>query len=38
VAACFVALSDGQSIAGYYTLASASVLLANLLASTGWCA
>lgn len=30
VAACFVALSDGQRIAGYYTLASASLLLADL--------
>ena len=30
VAACFVALADGQRIAGYYTLASASVLLADL--------
>ena len=35
VAACFVALADGQRIAGYYTLASASVLLADLPASTG---
>ncbi len=30
VAACFVALTDGHRIAGYYTLASASVLLADL--------
>ena len=35
VAACFVALPDGQRIAGYYTLASASLLLADLPASTG---
>ncbi len=35
VAACFVALADGQRIAGYYTLASASLLLANLPPSTG---
>ena len=35
VAACFVALADGQRIAGYYTLASASVVLADLPASTG---
>ena len=35
VAACFVALADGQRIAGYYTLASASMLLADLPASTG---
>ncbi|HEX5338299.1 MAG TPA: GNAT family N-acetyltransferase [Gallionella sp.] len=35
VAACFVALADGQSIAGYYTLASASLLLADLPASIG---
>lgn len=34
VAACFVALADGQRIAGYYTLASASVLLADLPAAT----
>lgn len=33
VAACFVALADGQRIAGYYTLASASLLLADLPAS-----
>lgn len=30
VAACFVALTDEQRIAGYYTLASASILLADL--------
>lgn len=30
VAACFVALAGGQGIAGYYTLASASMLLADL--------
>lgn len=35
VAACFVALADEQRIAGYYTLASASLLLADLPASTG---
>ena len=35
VAACFVALVDGQRIAGYYTLASASLLLADLPASIG---
>jgi ribosomal protein S18 acetylase RimI-like enzyme len=35
VAACFVALADGARIAGYYTLASASVLLADLPASIG---
>ena len=35
VAACFVASADGQHIAGYYTLASASVLLADLPASIG---
>lgn len=35
VAACFVALADGQRIAGYYTLASASMLLADLPAGTG---
>ena len=34
VAACFVALADGQRIAGYYTLASASLLLADLPAAT----
>lgn len=35
VAACFVALAEGQCIAGYYTLASASLLLADLPASIG---
>ena len=35
VAACFVALADYQRIAGYYTLASASVLLADLPADVG---
>lgn len=30
VAACFVTLADGQRIVGYYTLASASLLLADL--------
>lgn len=35
VAACFVALADENRIAGYYTLASASVLLADLPAATG---
>lgn len=35
VAACFVALTDGQRIAGYYTLASASLLLADLPLATG---
>ena len=35
VAACFVALADGQRIAGYYTLASASLVLSDLPASTG---
>lgn len=34
VAACFVALTDDQRIAGYYTLASASLLLADLPAAT----
>ena len=34
-AACFVALADDQRIAGYYTLATASLLLADLPASTG---
>lgn len=35
MAACFVALaSDGQRIAGFYTLASASVLLADLPSAT----
>lgn len=35
VAACFVALAEGQRIAGYYTLASASLMLAELPASIG---
>lgn len=35
VAACFVALADKQRIVGYYTLASASLLLSDLPASTG---
>ncbi len=35
VAACFVALSDKTRIAGYYTLASASLLLTDLPAETG---
>ena len=35
VAACFVALADGKRIAGYYTLASASLLLNDLPASLG---
>ena len=35
VTACFVALAEGQRIAGYYTLASASLLLADLPASVG---
>ena len=35
VAACFVALADDQRIAGYYTLASASLLLADLPSSAG---
>lgn len=35
VAACFVALADEQRIAGYYTLASASLLLTDLPTSTG---
>ncbi|MEB8535828.1 GNAT family N-acetyltransferase [Acidithiobacillus ferriphilus] len=34
VAACFIALAGGQRIAGYYTLASASLLLADLPATT----
>lgn len=34
LAACFVALANGQRIAGYYTLASASLLLADLPAET----
>ena len=35
VAACFVALADGHRIAGYYTLASASLLLTDLPVSIG---
>lgn len=35
VAACFVALADDKRIAGYYTLASASLLLADLPVSIG---
>ena len=35
IAACFVALTDEQRIAGYYTLASASLMLADLPASIG---
>ena len=35
VAACFVALADEQRIAGYYTLASASLLLSDLPTSVG---
>ena len=35
VAACFVALANGERVAGYYTLASASVLLVDLPASAG---
>jgi GNAT superfamily N-acetyltransferase len=35
VAACFVALVDGLRIAGYYSLESASLLVANLPTSTG---
>ena len=34
VAACFVALTESQSIAGYYTLASASLMLSDLPAAT----
>lgn len=34
VTACFVALTDDDRIAGYYTLASASLLLADLPANT----
>lgn len=33
IAACFVALADGDRIAAYYTLASASLLLSDLPAS-----
>jgi ribosomal protein S18 acetylase RimI-like enzyme len=35
VAACFVALSGDARVAGYYTLASASLLLSDLPAATG---
>jgi ribosomal protein S18 acetylase RimI-like enzyme len=35
MAACFVALANGQRIVGYYTLASASLLLSNLPTSIG---
>lgn len=35
VTACFVALANGQRIAGYYTLASASLLLTDLPAASG---
>ena len=35
VAACFVALAEGQRIAGYYTLESASLVLNDLPASIG---
>ncbi len=35
VAACFVALDEERQIAGYYTLASASILLVDLPASSG---
>ena len=35
VTACFVALDQERQIAGYYTLASASILLADLPASSG---
>ena len=35
VAACFVALTDGRRIAGYYTLASASLPLTDLPADLG---
>ena len=35
VTACFVALTGGQYVSGYYTLASASVLLADLPVETG---
>ena len=35
VAACFVALDEDQQIAGYYTLASASIMLVDLQASSG---
>ncbi len=35
ITACFVALAEGQRIAGYYTLASASLLLSDLPVSSG---
>ena len=35
VTACFVALNDEQRIVGYYTLASASVMLSDLPATAG---
>ena len=35
VTACYVAMTDDQRIAGFYTLASASVLLSELPASVG---
>lgn len=35
VAACFVAATDEQRVAGYYTLAATSLLLADLPASVG---
>lgn len=35
VAACFVAVAEGQRVAGYYTLASASLLLTDLPTNTG---
>lgn len=35
VAACFVATTEGKRIAGYYTLASASLLLSELPPGTG---
>jgi hypothetical protein len=35
IAACFVALENGQRIAGYDSLASPSILLTDLPASTG---
>jgi ribosomal protein S18 acetylase RimI-like enzyme len=35
VAACFVAVTDEQRVAGYYTLAATSLLLADLPASVG---
>ena len=36
VAACFVALAEGQRIAGYYTLASAMLVLNWPARSTSW--